>query len=161
MAIDFAIRKPTDIGVEGGLIAAIERGFVCDAAEHDAGGKFGPGIIVQCVAFHGNRWVVSAEGKGSRSCPGCRKLPDRGTVGRCDGCRSFQFRGFLRRWRFALAAGDVATSSVLERQAEGQINRLKTLKRAMFGRASVGSCERGCIHSHSSHASTKSDADPV
>jgi transposase len=32
---------------------------------------FGPGIIVQCVAFHGNRWVVSAEGKGSRSCPDC------------------------------------------------------------------------------------------
>jgi hypothetical protein len=44
MAIDFAIRnvrlphalQPTDIGVEGGLTAAIERGFVCDAAEHDA-----------------------------------------------------------------------------------------------------------------------------
>src|SRR5580700_1485758 len=32
---------------------------------------FGPGIIVQGVAFRGNRWVVSAEGKGSRSCPGC------------------------------------------------------------------------------------------
>ncbi len=47
MAIDFAIRnvrlphslQPTDVGVEGGLIAAIERGFVCDAPEHDAGGK--------------------------------------------------------------------------------------------------------------------------
>jgi cytosine/creatinine deaminase len=47
MAIDFAIRnvrlphslQPTDIGVEGGFIAAIERGFVCDAPEHDAGGK--------------------------------------------------------------------------------------------------------------------------
>ncbi len=34
---------------------------------------FGPGIIVQGVAFRGNRWVVSAEGKGSRSCPGCRE----------------------------------------------------------------------------------------
>ena len=45
------------------------------------------------------------------------KLPCRGTVGRCDGCRSFQFRGFLRHWRFALAAGDVATSSVLERHS--------------------------------------------
>ena len=32
---------------------------------------FGPGIIVRGVAFRGNRWVVSAEGKGSRSCPGC------------------------------------------------------------------------------------------
>jgi transposase len=32
---------------------------------------FGPGIVVQSVAFRGNRWVVSAEGNGSRSCPGC------------------------------------------------------------------------------------------
>ncbi|WP_431310706.1 transposase family protein [Labrys miyagiensis] len=32
---------------------------------------FGPGIIVREVAFHGDRWVVSAEGKGSRLCPGC------------------------------------------------------------------------------------------
>jgi transposase len=32
---------------------------------------FGPGIAVQSVVFRGNRWVVSAEGKGSRSCPGC------------------------------------------------------------------------------------------
>ena len=32
---------------------------------------FGPGIIVQGVAFRGNRWVVSAQGKGGRSCPGC------------------------------------------------------------------------------------------
>jgi hypothetical protein len=32
---------------------------------------FGPGIIVQGVAFRGNRWVVSAEGKGSRLCRGC------------------------------------------------------------------------------------------
>jgi dihydroorotase-like cyclic amidohydrolase len=47
MAIDFAIRKPTDIGVEGGLIAAIERGFVCDAAEHDAGGKLVCGGLIE------------------------------------------------------------------------------------------------------------------
>ena len=45
------------------------------------------------------------------------KLLGRGTVGRCEGCTSFQFRGFLRRWRFALAAGNVATSSVLERHS--------------------------------------------
>src|SRR5277367_5881974 len=32
---------------------------------------FGPGIVVQSVAFRGNRWVVSTEGNGSRSCPGC------------------------------------------------------------------------------------------
>ena len=32
---------------------------------------FGPGIIVKGVSFQGNRWVVSAEGRGSRSCPGC------------------------------------------------------------------------------------------
>ena len=32
---------------------------------------FGPGLIVQGVAFRGNSWVVSAEGKGTRSCPGC------------------------------------------------------------------------------------------
>jgi len=32
---------------------------------------FGPGIVVQGVVFRGNRWVVSAEGKGSRLCPGC------------------------------------------------------------------------------------------
>jgi zinc-finger of transposase IS204/IS1001/IS1096/IS1165 len=32
---------------------------------------FGPGIVVQGVAFRGTRWVVSAEGKGSRLCPAC------------------------------------------------------------------------------------------
>ena len=55
MAIDFAIRnvrlphalQPTDIGVEGGLTAAIERGFVCDAAEHDAGGKLVCGGLIE------------------------------------------------------------------------------------------------------------------
>ena len=55
MAIDFAIRnvrlphslQPTDIGVEGGLIAAIEPGFVCDAPEHDAGGKLVCGGLIE------------------------------------------------------------------------------------------------------------------
>jgi hypothetical protein len=78
---------------------------------------FGPGIIVQGVAFRGNRWVVSAEGKEADHVRAAEKLPDRGIVGRCDGCRSFQFREFLRRWRFALAAGDVAMSSVFERRS--------------------------------------------
>jgi cytosine/creatinine deaminase len=55
MAIDFAIRnvrlphslQSTDIGVEGGLIAVIEPGFVCDAPEHDAGGKLVCGGLIE------------------------------------------------------------------------------------------------------------------
>jgi cytosine/creatinine deaminase len=55
MAIDFAIRKvrlphslqSTDIGVEGGLVAVIEPGFVCDAPEHDAGGKLVCGGLIE------------------------------------------------------------------------------------------------------------------
>ena len=44
-------------------------------------------------------------------------LPGRGTVGRCDGCRSFQFKVFLRRWSFVQAAGDAATKNALERHS--------------------------------------------
>jgi cytosine deaminase len=55
MAIDFAIRnvrlphslQSTDIGIEGGLIAVIEPGFVCDAPEHDAGGKLVCGGLIE------------------------------------------------------------------------------------------------------------------
>jgi cytosine deaminase len=55
MAIDFAIRnvrlphslQSTDIGVEGGLIAVIEPGFVCDAPEHDAGAKLVCGGLIE------------------------------------------------------------------------------------------------------------------
>jgi cytosine/creatinine deaminase len=55
MAIDFAIRNVrlphslqlTDIGVEGGLIAVIQPGFVCDAPEHDAGGKLVCGGLIE------------------------------------------------------------------------------------------------------------------
>ena len=55
MAIDFAIRNVrlphslqlTDIGVEGGLIAVIEPGFICDAPEHDAGGKLVCGGLIE------------------------------------------------------------------------------------------------------------------
>ena len=55
MAIDLAIRnvrlphslEPTDIGVESGLIVAIERGFVCDAPEHDAGGRLVCGGLIE------------------------------------------------------------------------------------------------------------------
>jgi hypothetical protein len=32
---------------------------------------FGSGIIVRGVAFREGRWVVAAEGRGTRSCPGC------------------------------------------------------------------------------------------
>ena len=55
MAIDFAIRnvrlphslQSTDIGVDGGLVAVIEPGFVCDAPEHDAGGKLVCGGLIE------------------------------------------------------------------------------------------------------------------
>ncbi|HME83107.1 MAG TPA: amidohydrolase family protein [Roseiarcus sp.] len=55
MGIDSAIRNVrlphshelTDIGVEGGLIAAIERGFACDAPEHDAGGRLVCGGLIE------------------------------------------------------------------------------------------------------------------
>ncbi len=55
MAIDFAIRnvrlpnavETTDIGVEGGLIAAIEPRHVCDAPEYDAGGRLVCGGLIE------------------------------------------------------------------------------------------------------------------
>ena len=55
MAIDFVLRnarlphalQPTDIGVEGGLIAVIEPGFVCDAPEYDAGGRLVCGGLIE------------------------------------------------------------------------------------------------------------------
>jgi hypothetical protein len=55
MAMDFAIRnvrlphslQSTDIGVEGGLIAAIEPGFACDAPEYNAGGKVVCGGLIE------------------------------------------------------------------------------------------------------------------
>ena len=39
--------QPTDIGVEGGLIAVIEPGFVCDAPEYDAGGRLVCGGLIE------------------------------------------------------------------------------------------------------------------
>ncbi|MFY9969279.1 MAG: amidohydrolase family protein [Roseiarcus sp.] len=55
MAIDFVLRnarlphalQPTDIGVEGGLIAVIEPGFACDAPEYDAGGRLVCGGLIE------------------------------------------------------------------------------------------------------------------
>ena len=55
MAIDFAIRnvrlphsvETTDIAIEGGLIAAIEPRFVCDAPEYDAGGRLVCGGLIE------------------------------------------------------------------------------------------------------------------
>jgi len=35
---------------------------------------FGPGAVVRGVAFRENRRVVSADGKGARSCPGCGEI---------------------------------------------------------------------------------------
>ena len=45
-------------------------------------------------------------------------------------------------------------------QAEGQINRLKTLKRALCGRASIDLLRARTLPLPLSQASTKSDADP-
>ncbi len=55
MAIEFVLRnarlphalQPTDIGVEGGLIAVIEPGFACDAPEYDAGGRLVCGGLIE------------------------------------------------------------------------------------------------------------------
>jgi len=55
MALDFVIRnarlpralQPTDIGIEGGLIAVMEPGFVSDAPEHDAGGRLVCGGLIE------------------------------------------------------------------------------------------------------------------
>jgi cytosine deaminase len=55
MAIDLAIRNArlphashlTDIGIEGGLTAVIEPGFVCDAPEYDAGGRLVCGGLIE------------------------------------------------------------------------------------------------------------------
>ena len=32
---------------------------------------FGPGVVVRSVVFRENRWLVSADGAGVRSCPEC------------------------------------------------------------------------------------------
>lgn len=34
---------------------------------------FGPGVVVRSVVFRENRWFVSADGAGARSCPECRE----------------------------------------------------------------------------------------
>ena len=55
MAIDFALRnvrqprasQPTDIGFEGGRIATIAPGFVCDAPEYDGGGRLVCGGLIE------------------------------------------------------------------------------------------------------------------
>jgi cytosine deaminase len=55
MAIDFVIRnarlphalQSTDIGIEGGQIAVIEPGLVCDAHEYDAGGRLVCGGLIE------------------------------------------------------------------------------------------------------------------
>src|ERR1700677_2716337 len=78
---------------------------------------FGPGIVVQSVAFRGNRGWYRRRVTEADRVRAAAKLRDRDIAGRCDDCRSFQFRGVLRRWRFARVAGDVATSSVLERHS--------------------------------------------
>jgi cytosine/creatinine deaminase len=55
MAIDFVIRnarlpespEPADIAVSDGIVAAIAQNFVCDAPEHDAGGRLVCGGLVE------------------------------------------------------------------------------------------------------------------
>jgi cytosine/creatinine deaminase len=116
MAIDFAIRnvrlphsvETTDIGIEGGLIAAIEPRLVCDAPEYDAGGRLVCGGLIE-THIH---------------------LDKAGIIGRCSICEGTLSEAVneTARAKAAFTEEDVyqRASLVLEKAILNGTNRLRT-----------------------------------
>ncbi|WP_237358673.1 transposase family protein [Rhizobium etli] len=105
----------------------------------------GPGAKVLVVALtDDDSWVVSAAGPAFGICPDCGRLTRNRHGWSNRGLQDLPVQGKtvtvklrLSRWR---CAHQNCERNAIELpwsngQAEGQINRLKTIKRAMYGRA--------------------------
>ncbi len=75
MAIDYVIRnvrlphalKPTDVGFEGGRIATIAPGFVCDAPEYDAGGRLACGGLIESHIHLDKAGIIGTDARSAKA----------------------------------------------------------------------------------------------
>jgi transposase len=93
----------------------------------------GSGLQLLGSECRDGRWTISAVGQGSARCPGCDVRSTRR-----HGWSTYGIRRFVHTLRLDLTAvRNAITETWSNGQTEGQINRLKMLKRAMYGRAGV------------------------